>query len=267
MEAVRKKARELLESGIVQVVIGYGNGTGAGVRAIFVQNAAEVENLLYDERCEQNLCVYLFKPEIKNLGKPALVAPPAALRTIAQLVTENQLHENDLVLLGVAPDGGLREFVDFKALDEYLAGLDDRLSSQEQEQIDKIEKLTPAERWQFWQDQLSRCFKCYACRAACPMCYCSRCTIECNQPQWVPAAAHELGNFEWHVMRAMHLAGRCINCGACARACPMDIPLNLLTQKLAHEAYKNFDYSAGRTGQTEYVLSSFKIDDRENFIR
>ncbi len=39
--------------------------------------------------------------------------------------------------------------------------------------LDKLEKMTQAERWKFWIDELAPCFKCYACRAACPMCYCS----------------------------------------------------------------------------------------------
>ena len=35
---------------------------------------------------------------------------------------------------------------------------------------------------------------------------------------------------EWHLVRAMHLAGRCINCGYCAEACPVGIPLNRLLE-------------------------------------
>jgi len=35
--------------------------------------------------------------------------------------------------------------------------------------------------------------------------------------KWIPVASHELGNLDYHLMRAMHLAGRCVNCGECAR--------------------------------------------------
>ena len=96
------------------------------------------------------------------------------------------------------------------------------------------------QRRQFWEEQFSRCLKCYACRAACPLCYCSRCTVECNQPQWIPVPAHDLGNLEWNVMRAMHLAGRCVNCGDCSRACPVGIPLYLLNQELIGERFRRF---------------------------
>ena len=89
--------------------------------------------------------------------------------------------------------------------------------------------MSREERWAFWQKELSRCVKCYACRNSCPMCYCEHCTMDCNRPQWVPVASHALGNLEYHMVRAMHLAGRCVECGDCGRACPVGIPVHLLT--------------------------------------
>jgi len=66
-------------------------------------------------------------------------------------------------------------------------------------------------------------------------------------------------------MRAMHLAGRCVNCGECARACPVGIPLNLLTQKL--QEVINNTFGAPESPEAFYALSAFKIDDKEDFIR
>jgi Na+-translocating ferredoxin:NAD+ oxidoreductase RnfC subunit len=83
----------------------------------------------------------------------------------------------------------------------------------------------------------------------------------------VHVPSHELGNLEWHVMRAMHLAGRCINCGECRRACPMDIPLNLLTQKLIVEIENNFGVKSAENPDDIFVLATFSKDDKENFIR
>ena len=39
----------------------------------------------------------------------------------------------------------------------------------------------------------------------------------------------------FHVMRAYHLAGRCVGCDACVTVCPMDIPLGKLNRKVAKE--------------------------------
>ena len=65
----------------------------------------------------------------------------------------------------------------------------------------------------------------YACRAACPLCYCTRCIVEDNRPQWILPWASTLPNIEWQINRVMHMAGRCTGCTECERACPMDIPV------------------------------------------
>ncbi len=68
-------------------------------------------------------------------------------------------------------------------------------------------------------------------------------------------------------MRAMHLAGRCVNCGDCSRACPMEIPLHLLNQTLAEEIRLQFGQRGGAALKLDYALSTFKPNDKENFIR
>ena len=127
--------------------------------------------------------------------------------------------------------------------------------------------MTPEQRWQFWQEQFAKCVRCYGCRASCPLCYCEKCLAECNQPQWIPAASHQIGNLDWHIIRAMHLANRCVNCGDCSRACPVGIPLHLLNQKLAEEVFKQFGARSGMKAAQEYALCNWKLEDRENFIK
>jgi len=267
MEELRKKARELLTSGAVKVIIGYGKGSGPKARAIFVRKPEQTDQLIFNDQCLQNLAVYLTKPEVKALGKPAIVAKIPALRAILQLAAENQLKDEDLLALGISPEGKLVELASLKAIEDFLAGLSLELTGEEKSLLEKIEKMSPEERWNFWQDQFKKCVKCYACRASCPMCYCERCLCECNQPQWVPVASHQIGNLDWHIIRAMHLASRCVNCGDCARACPVGIPLNLLNQKLAEEVFKQFSARAGMKAAQEYALCNWKLEDKENFIR
>ena len=266
MESIRKKAKELLESNAVQLVIGYGEGSDNNVRTIFVSKPEDTDNLIYDERCVQNLAFYLMKHEVMQFGKIGLVAPLSVLRTILQLASENQIKEENVIILGIAQDNSLLTFNNFKDIQEYIATCDLTLPEKELNRIKEIEAMTVEERWKFWANELSRCIKCYACRSACPMCYCNRCQVECNQPQWITAEATPMGNFEWHLTRAMHLAGRCVNCGECARACPLDIPINLLTYKTVLTVKDNFNSSAGTSADMNSVLSTYKIDDKENFI-
>ena len=268
MEALRNKARELLAGKTVQVVIGYGPGSGGGARAVFIREAAQAGILVFDGTCRQNLAVYLMKPEVRQLGKAALVATPPALRTILQLAAENQLADAGVLVLAVSPSGNeVVPLATFAALEAHVAALDTGLGPAEKAELETTAALSLEQRRQFWEEQFSRCLKCYACRAACPLCYCTRCTVECNQPQWIPVPAHDLGNLEWNVMRAMHLAGRCVNCGDCSRACPVGIPLYLLNQKLISDVLDGFQARSGMAARADNAMSTFKPNDPEDFIR
>jgi ferredoxin len=268
MKALQDKARVLLESGTVQVVIGYTAGSDAKrARALFARNPEQAQQLIFDARCRQNLAAYLIKPEVRALGRAALVCVPGALRTLLQFAAENQLVDAAVVALAVSDDGAVTELPDFAALEEYVVRMPHALSPERLAELDRIDRMSGEERWAFWSAEVGRCLKCYACRAACPLCYCTRCITDVNQPQWVPVASDPLGNLEWNVVRAMHLAGRCVDCGSCAEACPVGIRIDLLNRVLAREAQSRFGATPGLSIRREYALSAFKPDDKEEFIR
>lgn len=267
MDVLREKARELLEGGTVQVVIGYAAGSNdARSRAVFIRRPEQADQLIINEACRQNLATYLTKPEVRALGKPAIVARPATLRTLLQLAAENQLPDASVVAIAVSEDGTVASLADLSAMEEYVAKLPHGLPAA-QEEITRIDAMPLSERWAFWQGELGRCIKCYACRAACPLCYCARCITDINQPQWIPVSSDALGNLDWNIVRAMHLVGRCVNCGSCAEACPQGIRIDLLNQALAQEALDKFGAEGGISCNRNYALSTYKPDDKEEFIR
>lgn len=266
MSELITKVTRLLDDKTIDVFIGYGKGSADRTRAIFVRNAAMAEKLIFDAACTQNLTGYLLKHEVRHLGKMGILANMAALRSMMQLASEFQIKDGKIIALFVNQDGSITEFNDFHAIEEYLDSVNTGITVEEQERISSLEAMSVGERWVFWNKEFEKCIKCYACRAACPMCYCHRCTTDVNQPQWIPVASHELGNLDYHLMRAMHLAGRCVNCGECANACPMDIPLNLLTYQLINPIKADFGATAGMKANAVYALSTFKPDDKENFI-
>jgi ferredoxin len=266
MSDLINKVTKLLGDKTIDVFIGYEKGSADRIRATFVRTADQATKLIFDASCTQNLAGYLLKHEVKRLGKIGILANVSALRSMMQLASEFQIKDGEVLVLFANSDGSLTELNDFHSIEAYLETTETGIKSEEQEMIAKLEAMTVNERWLFWNKEFEKCIKCYACRAACPMCYCHRCTTDVNQPQWIPVASHELGNLDYHLMRAMHLAGRCVNCGECANACPMDIPLNLLTYQLIEPIKATFGATAGMKADAVYALSTYKPDDKENFI-
>jgi ferredoxin len=266
MSNLIKTAEELLQSKKVNLVIGYEKGTGNKTRPAFIRKAEDAARLVFDTEKSQNLAVYILRQEVKRAGKTAFVATVPALRSMLQLASECQIKDRELIALFIREDLETIVFEDFKSVEEFLATADTGFNPEEQELLSRLQSMTAPERFSFWTSEFEKCIKCYACRAACPMCYCHKCTTECNQPQWIAPASHPLGVLEWHLMRAMHLTGRCVNCGECATACPVGIPLNILTYSMMESMEAEFGTKPGMKADTKYALSVYKPEDKESFI-
>ena len=132
--------------------------------------------------------------------------------------------------------------------------------------IEKLEEMSAEERYSYWEKELSRCLRCYACRQACPFCSCRECFVEQQNPRWQGRAYQASENFMFHLVRAYHGAGRCIDCGECERACPVDIPLQELNRKLTKDINQLYgDYEAGLDAELEPPLLTYRPDDPAAF--
>jgi ferredoxin len=134
------------------------------------------------------------------------------------------------------------------------------------ENVKIFEEKPLEEKWEYWKNHFERCIRCYACREVCPLCYCEECMVDHLSPQWVRRSVDLSENTAWNILRAYHLAGRCIGCGECERVCPMDIPLMELNKKLEKDVKELFEYKAGLDPNAEPLLAMFKPDDSEEFI-
>lgn len=134
------------------------------------------------------------------------------------------------------------------------------------EDVSELEQLPLGERWEFWEKELEKCIRCYACRNVCPLCYCEECRVQ-SRIDWVWKSVNLPENMMYHIMRALHLAGRCVGCNECERVCPVDIPLHLLNKKLEKDVKELFDYESGIDPEGEPILAAYCLDDPEDFIR
>jgi len=132
--------------------------------------------------------------------------------------------------------------------------------------IESFEGFSDEKRWQYFSEEMSRCIRCYACRNACPLCYCTECFVDASNPQWIGKSIDESDTALFHIMRAFHLAGRCVDCGACERACPLGIDIRKLNRKLSKDVLALFNYKAGISLDEVAPLATYRPDDSEAFI-
>ncbi|RLF56613.1 MAG: 4Fe-4S ferredoxin [Thermoplasmata archaeon] len=133
--------------------------------------------------------------------------------------------------------------------------------------VEKVEEMEPEKKWVFFTRLIARCIRCYACRNACPLCYCPTCFVDESEPQWVGKSSDPTDTMTFHFLRAYHCAGRCTDCGACERVCPMGISMRQFTKKLNKDTLELFSWEAGLTLDQRPPLDVYRPDDYNDFIR
>jgi formate dehydrogenase (coenzyme F420) beta subunit len=267
---IREAARKLLREGEVQVIIGFEGGSlPARSRPVFVRKEEDVERLIWDEFCETNLARYL--PKRKE--RTAIVAKGCDSRAIVELVKENQVARDTVVIIGVPCEGMLDRATSLRyqrcetcshrnpVLYDLLLGQPASEGQDSFSDVEAFETLDQSERWAYLSAETGKCIRCYACRDACPLCYCPECFVDGSQPQWVGKSIAFSDTMVFHLMRAFHLAGRCVSCGACERACPMGVDIAKLNRKLEKDVKLLFKHEAGVSLDEVSPLASFRLDD------
>ena len=133
--------------------------------------------------------------------------------------------------------------------------------------VEKIEEMDPEKKQGFFQRLISRCIRCYACRNSCPLCYCPTCFVDESAPQWVGKSIDPTDTLTFHFLRAYHCAGRCTDCGACERVCPMGISMRQFTKKLNKDTAELFSWEAGLDQEKRPSLDVYRPDDYNDFVK
>ncbi len=146
--------------------------------------------------------------------------------------------------------------------DEFVGEPNNEKAEDDYSDVTSFEARPQEERLAFWMTEMQRCIQCYACRNACPLCVCrDHCVAQSRDPHWMTQENSTQNKWFFQVIHAMHLAGRCTECGECERACPVGIPLLLLKRKLNKEIEELFDYKAGTLIDSTPPLQAFKVEE------
>ncbi len=210
------------------------------------------------------------------------------LSKVEQLVGKDRDELDDITRDGdkvvITVDGKERDFPTAKVLFDNCLGCEfptpqeyDILLSEpspsvadkavSREKIETLEGMTQEQRWRFWEGEFSRCIRCYACRNICPACFCQRCFVEESEPQWILPVPRWQDNLMFQVIRNIHVAGRCTDCGECDRICPVNIPLRSLTKEMYDLVDELFHYKSGIDKNAPPLMTAYEYEEAKDLIR
>lgn len=294
---IQEIATRLFNEGQVDVFLAWEQvGEDWQVKPYFARSAEEVKNIVFNEYSIHNLANALLKFRDGH-EKIGLVVKGCDSRGVVRLLEDLQIKRDRLYIVGV-PCPGMKdplvaarnqsgfnkkteeEGLAKKCLDciqpnpviyDELVGAEQtpKMQGERFAKVKEIENMTADERYKFFEDTLSTCIRCYACRQVCIACDCRTCIFDEMKPQWVGRETNATDNMMFHIVKASHMAGRCIECGECERVCPVNIPIMLITQKLIKDVNEFFGpYEAG----IKYVegakpaLSMYSEKDPDKFL-
>lgn len=167
-------------------------------------------------------------------------------RALVELVKRNQVNLDNVTVIGLACSA--EQATACRCAKPYPDALVVGQATEEVTQdphLSELEAMSYKERFAFWSAEYEKCLKCYGCRNICPVCYCPTCALESNL--WVESGWLALPFPSYHLIKAMHMVGRCIACRECETTCPADIPLTTIYAALHHDTEEKFGYVAGRS--------------------
>lgn len=279
-DTLRDRARQLLESGEVTCVVGWGAGRFENQRhPLVVSRAEDADKLVFDRYCAHGIAKYVLEHIAQ--GKVALFARGCEARAVNRFMADNQLKRDQVYILGI-PCPGMVDWANGEELKKCAECqhrnpvIYDELVGEEVEEpapyrfsdVDALEAMSREERRAFFDTMYESCIRCYACRDACPCCTCKECFVEQERAGWLGKQYNVNEARYYGMIRAYHTGDRCIECGECERVCPMGLPLMRLMHKQVRDIDKLFGpyEGGGLTSIGPDPLRTYKTDDLEEFM-
>ncbi|RZB33626.1 MAG: hypothetical protein SRB2_03737 [Desulfobacteraceae bacterium Eth-SRB2] len=253
---LRDQVNAWLKEGKVDIFLGYKMVQGHPLPHCFTkENPDETDELIVGkaryslEKMAANIAAQ--RPEIK-IG---LLVRDCNQRALNVLYVWNQLNPDQVETINInCCPSRLKEHGDCSYLEPQPSGsYKKQVGIDNNMDVEVAEEFSQEERFHRWMYEFEKCIKCYGCRNICPVCFCQECSMEHNDLIATGTVPPEVPIF--HLVRAVHMAGRCIDCGLCEDACPVDIPLRLLYRKVNQVVSDMFDYKTGmRADQSPFNI-------------
>ena len=249
IDAIKARAKELLDSGEVKGFLALAEKNGHIAPHLFQQGEA-LDNLSLGDRKIAGDARYPLTKLLTNIHKAypeekfAILVRGCDDRALTTLYTWNQLRPDKVVPVGFACPQELADACECAepVPKEIIAG--EAANGREFSSVAEVDSLMLEDRFSFWMNEFVKCIKCYGCSNICPMCFCNDCSLKCDELVKSGELPPEIPVF--HHTRAMHMVGRCIDCGLCEEACPSAIPLRTLYKKVNSILTDKFDYQTGK---------------------
>ncbi len=239
MEEVEKRVKELFDKGEIEGFLAYKNG----LPYLFTKEE-ELKIELPEGRYPLPLILKDIQRE-KPQEKVGILVRGCDERHLIELVKNNMVDLERVVFVGVSCSREQAEmcrcekpYPERGLVGEKTEGVKDR---SDLEEIERMEE--EGDRFSFWMKEFERCIKCFGCRDICPQCFCETCVLEDENLIGKGKLPPDIPSF--HLVRAVHMAGRCVDCGLCEEACPALIPLRTLYRKVREVVREFFGYEPG----------------------
>lgn len=244
---ITRQVEQLLKQGRVDIFLGYRELYGHLIpHGYTMDNLEDLENLKVSQHRYSLEKVATHLAEKKPDLKIGIIARDCNQRALNILYTWNQLNPDNIETLSVnCCPSKIRKHADCSSLEPKKTGRFKKENgidyNAEPEAL--MEEFDNPERFSRWMYEFSKCVKCYGCRNVCPVCFCPECSLE--NPDLVDPGSLPPEVPIFHLVRATHMAGRCVDCGLCEDACPAEIPLRLLYRQMNQIVGDVFGYSPG----------------------
>ncbi len=223
--------------------------TSAGTAPHLFKRGDDLSDLVLTPRYELASIVSLLQKRYPE-AKLGIVARGCDVRALVEMAKRQQIDPDRRFILGVTctaeeaeechcadPLPRLEGWPAAQAIGEPAA------SGSSNPLVAEYDSMSTQERRVFWQKQFVKCFKCYGCRDICPECFCESCALE--DPLWVEPGVLAPPFPMFHLIRAMHMAGRCVACRQCELTCPAHIPLTVLYDLMRRDVEELLGYVPG----------------------